>query len=340
MNGLLDMKAVEFLGAGGPEVLHLCERPMPVPGPGDVLVQVRAAGVNRPDVTQRRGFYPPPPGASDIPGLDIAGVVVEVGPNVKGIVAGDAVCALVTGGGYAEYCKAPQEQVLPLPESFSFAEAAALPEIFFTAWNNLVFHGRLGQGERALFQGGTSGVCIAAMQIAKQLFGAHVVATASSEQKRALCLRLGADGAVDYRNDDWPAAAVQANGGEPFDYILDAQAGDYVTRHISIMGYDARLVMLAAHRGATGIADFQQILQRRLVVTGSTLRPRPPAYKKRIADALREQVWPLLAQRKILVPLQLVVPLKRAVEAHRLLDENRQMGKVVLTVGGEHGDAG
>lgn len=329
------MKAIEFIGAGGPEVLHLCERSMPLPAAGEVLVQVRAAGVNRPDVTQRRGLYPPPPGASDIPGLDIAGIVTKVGANVRGIAEGDAVCALVTGGGYAEYCTAPQEQVLPLPDGFSFAEAAALPEIFFTAWNNLVFHGCLARGERTLFQGGTSGVCIAAMQIAKQLFGAHVIATASSEQKRALCLRLGADGAVDYRNDDWPAAAVQANGGKLFDYILDAQAGDYVARHISIMGHDARLVMLAAHRGATGTVDFQQILQRRLVITGSTLRPRPPEYKKRIAEALHEQVWPLLARRRIVVPLQLVVPLERAVEAHRLLDENRQMGKVVLTLGDE-----
>lgn len=330
------MKAIEFIGAGGPEVLHPCERPTPVPGPGDVLVRVEAAGVNRPDVTQRRGLYPPPPGASDIPGLDIAGVVVEVGADVKGIAVGDAVCALVTGGGYAEYCNAPQEQVLPLPDGFSFAEAAALPEIFFTAWNNLVFHGHLAQGEHTLFQGGTSGVCIAAMQIAKQLFGAHVIATASSAEKRALCLALGADGAVDYRDDGWPAAAVRANGGKPFDYILDAQAGDYVARHISIMGYDARLVMLAAHRGATGTIDFQQILQRRLVVTGSTLRPRPPAYKKRIADALRDRVWPLLAQRKIVVPLQLVLPLEEAAEAHRLLDDNRQMGKIVLSLTDGH----
>ena len=234
-------------------------------------------------MTQRRGFYPPPPGASDIPGLDVAGVVVEAASGSAGPAKVEAVCALVTGGGYAEYCAVPVEQVLPLPRGFSFAEAAALPEIFFTAWNNLVFHGRLAPGERTLFQGGTSGVCIAAMQIAKQLFGARVIATASSREKRDLCLQLGADGAIDYRDEDWPAAAMQANGGEPFDYILDAQAGDYVARHMSIMAFDARLVMLAAHRGATGAIDFLEIVRRRLVITGSTIRPRPPAYKKRIA---------------------------------------------------------
>jgi NADPH:quinone reductase len=326
------MKAIEFTGAGGPEVLRLCDRPVPLLEPGEVLVRVKAAGVNRPDVTQRRGLYPPPPGASDIPGLDIAGVVVEMADGVRSLAKGDAVCALVTGGGYAEYCKVPTEQVLPLPEGFSFAEAAALPEVFFTAWNNLVLHGHLAEGERTLFQGGTSGVGIAGMQIAKQLFGARVIATASSAEKRDLCLKLGADAAVDYRDEDWPAAAVRANRGEPFDYILDAQAGDYVARHMSIMAPDARLVMLAAHRGATGTIDFQEILRRRLVITGSTLRPRPPAYKKRIADALLSRVWPLLASRRIVVPLQLVLPLERAAEAHRLLDENRQMGKIVLAL--------
>lgn len=326
------MKAIEFTGAGGPEVLRLCDRPMPSLEAGEVLVRVRAAGVNRPDVTQRRGFYPPPPGASDIPGLDIAGVVVEAANSVRGVAKGDAVCALVTGGGYAEYCKVPIEQVLPLPDGFSFAEAAALPEIFFTAWNNLVLHGHLTEGERTLFQGGASGVGIAAMQLAKQLFDARVIATASSAEKRELCLKLGADGAVDYRDEDWPAAAVRANRGEPFDYILDAQAGDYVAKHISIMAPDARLVMLAAHRGATGTVNFQEILRRRLVITGSTLRPRTPAYKKRIADALLSRVWPLLASRQIVVPLQRVLPLEKAAEAHRLLDENRQMGKIVLAL--------
>lgn len=325
------MRAIEFTGAGGPEVVHLCDRPIPTPGAGEILLKVEAAGVNRPDVTQRRGFYPPPPGASDIPGLDVAGVVVEAAANGAGPAKGEAVCALVTGGGYAEYCVVPVEQVLPLPQGFSFAEAAALPEIFFTAWNNLVFHGRLAPGERTLFQGGTSGVCIAAMQIAKQLFGARVIATASSREKRDLCLRLGADGAIDYRDEGWPAAAMQANGGEPFDYILDAQAGDYVARHISIMAYDARLVMLAAHRGATGSIDFLEIVRRRLVITGSTIRPRPPAYKKKIAEALIERVWPLLGERRIVVPLQEVLPLERAADAHRILDANRQMGKIVLT---------
>ena len=326
------MKAIEFNGVGGPEVLRLVDRTCPVPGPGEVLVAVKAAGVNRPDVTQRRGLYPPPPGASDIPGLDIAGIVVEAAPDVRSPAIGEAVCALVTGGGYAEFCTAPAEQVLPLPDGFSFADGAALPEIFFTAWNNLVLHGRLADGERTLFQGGTSGVGVAAMQIARQLFGARVIATASSAEKRALCLELGADAAVDYRDPEWPQAAMRANGGEPFDYILDAQAGDYVAKHISIMAPDARLVMLAAHRGATGTINFQEILRRRLVITGSTLRPRPPAYKKRIAEALLAHVWPLLASRRIVVPLQRVLPLDEAAEAHRMLDENRQMGKIVLTM--------
>jgi NADPH2:quinone reductase len=326
------MRAIEFTGAGGPDVVRLCDRPMPTPGPGEILLKVEAAGVNRPDVTQRRGFYPPPPGASDIPGLDVAGVVVDEASGIAGPAKGEAVCALVTGGGYAEYCAVPVEQVLPLPKGFSFAEAAALPEIFFTAWNNLVFHGRLAPGERTLFQGGTSGVCIAAMQIAKQLFGARVIATASSREKRDLCLQLGADGAIDYRDEDWPAAAMRANGGEPFDYILDAQAGDYVAKHMSIMATDARLVMLAAHRGATGTIDFLEVLRRRLVITGSTIRPRPPAYKKKIADALLERVWPLLADRSIVVPLQEVLPLERAADAHRILDANKQMGKIVLAL--------
>jgi putative PIG3 family NAD(P)H quinone oxidoreductase len=326
------MRAVEFTGAGGPEVVRVCDRPMPTPAPGEILLKVEAAGVNRPDVTQRRGFYPPPPGASDIPGLDVAGVVVDEATGVAGPAKGESVCALVTGGGYAEYCAVPVEQVLPLPEGFSFAEAAALPEIFFTAWNNLVLHGGLAAGERTLFQGGTSGVCIAAMQIAKQLFGARVIATASSREKRHLCLQLGADGAIDYRDEDWPAAAMRANGGEPFDYILDAQAGDYVAKHMAIMAPDARLVMLAAHRGATGTIDFLEIVRRRLVITGSTIRPRPPAYKKKIANALLERVWPLLAQRSIVVPLQEVLPLERAVDAHRILDANEQMGKIVLTL--------
>jgi len=326
------MRAIEFTGAGGPEVVRLCDRPIPTPGPGEILLKVEAAGVNRPDVTQRRGFYPPPPGASDIPGLDVAGVVVEAASGSAGPAKGEAVCALVTGGGYAEYCAVPVEQILPLPRGFSFTEAAALPEIFFTAWNNLVFHGHLAPGERTLFQGGTSGVCIAAMQIAKQLFGARVIATASRREKRDLCLQLGADGAIDYRDEDWPAAAMQANGGEPFDYILDAQAGDYVARHMSIMAPDARLVMLAAHRGATGAIDFLEIVRRRLVITGSTIRPRPPAYKKRIADALLEHVWPLLGDRRIVVPLQEVLPLERAADAHRILDANQQMGKIVLTL--------
>jgi NADPH2:quinone reductase len=326
------MRTIEFTGAGGPEVIRLCDRPIPTPSPGEILLKVEAAGVNRPDVTQRRGFYPPPPGASDIPGLDVAGVVVDAASGSAGPAKGEAVCALVTGGGYAEYCAVPVEQVLPLPRGFSFAEAAALPEIFFTAWNNLVFHGRLAPGERTLFQGGTSGVCIAAMQIAKQLFGARVIATASSQEKRDLCLRLGADGAIDYRDEDWPAAAMEANGGEPFDYILDAQAGDYVAKHTSIMAPDARLVMLAAHRGATGTIDFLEIVRRRLVITGSTIRPRPPAYKKRIADALLERVWPLLGDRRIVVPLQEVLPLERAADAHRILDANKQMGKIVLTL--------
>jgi len=326
------MRAIEFTGAGGPEVIRLCDRPIPTPGPGEILLKVEAAGVNRPDVTQRRGFYPPPPGASDIPGLDVAGVVVEAASDSAGPAKGEAVCALVTGGGYAEYCAVPVEQVLPLPRGFSFTEAAALPEIFFTAWNNLVFHGHLAPGERTLFQGGTSGVCIAAMQIAKQLFGARVIATASSREKRDLCLQLGADGAIDYRDEDWPAAAMEANGGEPFDYILDAQAGDYVAKHMSIMAPDARLVMLAAHRGAIGTVDFLEIRRRRLVITGSTLRPRPPAHKKRIADALIERVWPLLGDRRIIVPVQEVLPLERAADAHRILDANRQMGKIVLTL--------
>lgn len=327
-----DMEAVEFVGAGGPEVIRVCRRPIPEISSREVLIQVKAAGVNRPDVTQRRGLYPPPPGASDIPGLDIAGTIVEVGSEVTSWKAGESVCALVTGGGYAAFCNAPVEQVLRVPDGYSLEQAAALPEIFFTAWNNLVLHGRLQKGESTLFQGGTSGVGIAGMQIAKQLFEASVVATASSDAKRALCLQLGADAAVDYRLDTWPDDAVAANGGRSFDFILDAQAGDYVAKHISIMANDARLVMLAAHRGAVGEINFQEILRRRLVITGSTIRPRPPAYKATIAEALQRHVWPLLASGRISVPIQEVLPLAQASKAHQMLDENRQMGKIVLRI--------
>ncbi len=326
----MSMIAIEIIQPGGPEMLKPCERPIPQPKTGEVLVKVLAAGVNRPDVTQRRGHYPPPPGASDIPGLDIAGEIVAVGPGVAEWKIGDAVCALVTGGGYAQYCTAPVEQLLPLPSGFSFQQAAALPEVFFTAWNNLVYHGRLSDGESALFQGGSSGVGLAAIQIAKQIFNAHVVATVSSVEKRDLCISLGADAAVDYRSEDWPALAKAANGGRGFDFILDSQAGDYVAKHISIMAEDARLVMLAAHRGEVGEINFREILRRRLVITGSTIRPRPPAYKGRIARDLQRQIWPLLASGAIRMPLQQVLALNQAAEAHEILDGNRQMGKIIL----------
>ena len=325
------MRVVEIVRPGGPEVLRIVERPLPAPGEGEVLVRVVAAGVNRPDIQQRRGLYPPPPTATDIPGLDIAGIVQEVGPGAAEPRPGDAVCALANGGGYADFCVVPAVQCMPVPRGLSFAEAASLPEVFFTAWNNVVWLAGLQHGETLLVHGGTSGVGMAAIQIARTLFGARVLATAGSEQKRAVCHDAGAEAAFDYRGD-WDGAIRRHLSGSGVDVILDGQAGPATRRQVDLLNVDGRLVLIASHQGEFAEVNTRQLVRRRLTVTGSTLRPRPPAYKGRIARALVERVWPLLEDGRIATRIHAAVPFEEVRTAHTILDENRQIGKVVLIV--------
>ncbi|AMM85408.1 NAD(P)H-quinone oxidoreductase [Martelella sp. AD-3] len=326
------MRVVEINGAGGPDVLDIVESPLPAPGAGEVRIRVYAAGVNRPDIQQRRGLYPPPPDASPIPGLDVSGIVDAVGPDVTGLSTGDAVCALANGGGYAEYCVVPALQCMPVPRGLTFIEAASLPEVYFTAWNNVVWLGRLGEGERLLVQGGTSGVGMAAIQIARKLRGAEVFATAGTEEKRSVCLQTGAHHAVSYKGA-WDDELRALTDG--FDLILDAQAGPYTQRQLDLLRPDGRLVFIASHLGETAEVNIRQIVRRRLTLTGSTLRPRPPAYKGRIAAELVRDVWPLLETGEIATRIHRVFAFGDVRSAHRLMDENRQIGKVVLAVDAE-----
>jgi putative PIG3 family NAD(P)H quinone oxidoreductase len=326
------MRVIEIRGKGGPEVLALAQRPVPACGAGEVLVRVAAAGVNRPDVQQRKGLYPPPPGVTDIPGLDVAGVVEAVAPDVAWPRPGDAVCALVAGGGYAEFCLVPALQCMPIPRGFSFAQAATLPEVFFTAWNNVFWLGRIAEGETLLVQGGTSGVGLAAMQMARQLRGATVIATSSSAAKRAVCLDYGAHHVVDYREADWPEQVRALTGGAGVDVILDGQGGDYTPLEMALLAPDGRLVLIASHRAPTAEISTRDIYIRRLTLTGSTLRARPPAYKGRIARELVEQVWPLLEAGRIRTHICGTHRLEDAAAAQAVLDANAQIGKLVLTV--------
>jgi putative PIG3 family NAD(P)H quinone oxidoreductase len=304
---------------------------MPEPAAGEVRIRVAAAAVNRPDIQQRRGLYPPPPGASDLPGLDVAGVVDAVGHDVTGIVPGTPVCALVNGGGYAEYCTVPAAQCMTIPKGFSFEQAASLPEVFFTAWNNVFLLGRLAEGESLLIQGGTSGVGLAAMQMARHLRDARVFATAGTEEKRQVCLDHGCIAAVDYHGD-WSAALRDHVGEAGIDVILDGQAGTYVQQHLDLLAYDGRVVLIASHLGAEGTINFRQLVRRRQTLCGSTLRPQPASYKGRIAQDLMQQVWPLLEDRRIQTLIHKVLPLEDVAEAHDILDRNAQIGKVVLSV--------
>ncbi|MBR0644507.1 NAD(P)H-quinone oxidoreductase [Plastoroseomonas hellenica] len=325
------MRAIEIRGKGGPEVLALADRPVPACGAGEVLVRVAAAGVNRPDVQQRKGLYPPPPGVTDIPGLDIAGIVEAAAPDIAWPRPGDAVCALVSGGGYAEFCAVPAAQCMPIPRSFSFTEAATLPEVFFTAWNNVFWLGRIAEGETLLVQGGTSGVGLAAIQMARALRGATVIATASSAEKRAVCLAYGAHHAVDYREADWPEQ-VRALAGGGVDVILDGQGGDYTPLHMSLLAMDGRLVLIASHRAPKAEISTRDIYIRRLTLTGSTLRSRPAEYKGRIARELVQQVWPLLEDGRIRSHICGIHRLEDAAAAQAVLDANAQIGKLVLIV--------
>lgn len=323
------MQAVEISRAGPPDVLRECTRPVPVLQNGEVLIRVAAAGVNRPDCLQRAGGYPPPPGASDLPGLEVAGTVVAVARGVMRPGVGDRVCALVAGGGYAEYCAAPAVQCLPVPAALSCVEAAAIPETYFTVWTNVFERGRLQRGESLLVHGGASGIGTTAIQLGVA-FGARVFATAGSDEKCALCFRLGAELAVNYRTHkflDVLQAATQKRG---VDVILDMVGGSYLPDNLRLLREDGRLVWIAALGGAKGEVNIGQVFLKRLTLTGSTLRNRPPAEKGRIARALHEAVWPLLEQRAVLPVIQQVLPLSAAVEAHRLLEANEAMGKVVL----------
>lgn len=324
------MKVIEITRPGGPEVLQIAERPRPAPGDGEILIRVEAAGVNRPDVQQRRGLYPPPPDASDIPGLDVAGRVEALGPGVTSFAPGDRVCALVNGGGYAEYCTVSALQAMPYPEGFTSVQAASLPEVFFTAWNTMIWLGRLGEGETLLIQGGTSGVGLAAMQIARALRGARVFVTAGNAEKRAFCREFGAEGAVDYHDADWPAQIRALAGERGVDLVLDGQAGPYTQQQLDLLNPDGRVVLLASHLGEFAEVNVRAIVRRRLTLTGATLRPRSAEYKGRIASSLVREVWPLLASGAIKTHICKVFAWSDVRAAHAFMDANEQIGKVVL----------
>ncbi|MGI6244179.1 MAG: NAD(P)H-quinone oxidoreductase [Pseudochelatococcus sp.] len=318
---------------GGPEVLRPEIRPVPLPGAGQVLVRVHAAGVNRPDVAQRQGHYPPPPGASDIPGLEIAGEVVAVGESVAAPAPGSRVTALVTGGGYAEYCLADAELALPIPDGLDFVAAAAVPETFFTVWSNVFDRGALRPGETLLVHGGTSGIGTTAIQLGKA-FGARVLTTAGSAEKCAACRQLGADVAVNYRDEDFVAAVKTATGGRGADVILDMVGGSYIPRNYQAAAQDGRIVQIAFLQGSKVEIDFMRLMLKRLTHTGATLRSRPVSEKAPIARALREYVWPLLAAGRCLPVIHATFPLAEAAQAHALMESSAHIGKIVLRVAG------
>jgi NADPH2:quinone reductase len=327
------MRAIEITSYGAPEVLQPGERPDPVAGAGEVLVRVRASGVNRPDVLQRTGNYPVPPGASDIPGLEVSGVIESGDADAlreAGLQIGDRVCALVAGGGYAELCVAPIAQCLPVPTGLTDEEAASLPETFFTVWSNVFDRARLQPGETLLVQGGSSGIGVTAIQIAKAL-GARVIVTAGSDDKCAACVALGADHAINYKTTDFAEAALQLSGGKGVDVILDMVAGAYVPREISCLAEDGRLVIIAVQGGTKSEINAGLVLRRRLTITGSTLRPRPVAFKAAIARSLRQHVWPLIEAGQIKPVIHSAFPAAEAAKAHVLMESNQHVGKIVLT---------
>ena len=327
------MKVIEISQTGGPDVLHLAERPTPIAGVGELLIRVSASGVNRPDVLQRMGLYPVPPGASDIPGLEVAGVI-EQGDALElaaaGLHLGDRVCALVTGGGYAQWCVAPIAQCLPVPHGMSDVQAASLPETFFTVWSNLMDRGRLSAGEIVLIQGGTSGIGVAAIQLAKAM-GARVFATAGSDEKCAACLALGADAAINYKTHDFQTEVARLTDGQGVDVILDMVAGSYVAKEVQSLREDGRLVIIAVQGGVKSEFNAGLVLRRRLTVTGSTLRARPVAFKAAIAQACLKTVWPLVASGQIKPVIHSVFAAKDAAKAHTLMESNQHIGKIVLT---------
>jgi NADPH2:quinone reductase len=327
------MTYVRANGAGNPEVLGLATGPVPSPKPDEVLIRVQAAGINRPDIAQRQGSYPPPPGASPILGLEVAGEVASVGDQVTTLSAGDQVCALTNGGGYAEYCTAPATQCLPWPTGYDAIRAGALPETSFTVWANLFQLGQLTKGQTALVHGGTSGIGVTAIQFAHE-FGARIFATAGSDEKCAACLKLGADAAINYRTQDFAAEVKTLTEGRGVNVVLDMVGGPYMARNIRSLGMDGRLVLIAFLQGSkVQDFDFVQVMVRRLTITGSTMRPRTTAQKAAIAAELREKVWPALDAGRCPPVIHATFPLAQAAEAHRLMESSQHIGKIMLSVG-------
>ncbi|MFT5439964.1 MAG: NADPH2:quinone reductase [Alphaproteobacteria bacterium] len=327
----VEMTAIEIVEPGGPDVLQPTRRTVPTPEDHEVLIKVAAAGVNRPDVMQRKGQYPPPKGASDIPGLEIAGTIVAVGTGVSDWREGDQVCALVTGGGYAEYCVAPAAQCLVIPHGLSNIEAAAVPETFFTVWDNVFTRGQLKEGETLLVHGGSSGIGTTAIQLACAR-GAEVIVTAGTAEKCAACEALGAKRAINYRDEDFVEIVKEVTGGKGVDVVLDMVGGDYTIRNLNALGQGGRLVQIAVQNGTKAEIALHLIMIKQLVLTGSTLRARPIAAKAEIADALREHAWPLIAQGKVKPLIHKTFSLDDASKAHALMDTSAHIGKIVLTV--------
>lgn len=325
------MQAVEISRPGGPEVLRPAMRPVPAPGAGEVVIQVHTAGVNRPDCLQRAGSYSPPPGASDLPGLEVSGTIAAIGPGVDQWAVGDAVCALTPGGGYAQFCATPAAHCLPVPAGLDLAQAASLPETFFTVWINVFERAALQPGETLLVQGGASGIGVTAIQMARA-FGNRVFVTAGSPEKCAACEKLGAERAINYRTEDFVAIAKALTGGKGVDVILDMVGGDYVPRELKVLATDGRLSIIAFLGGTKASLDMGDILYRRLTITGSTLRPRNIEYKARIARALRERVWPLVESGKIAPVIHATFPLERAADAHAMMESGAHIGKLLLRV--------
>ena len=325
------MRAIEITQPGPPRVLQLCERPMPELKPGEVLIKVHAAGINRPDVLQRLGHYPVPPGASDLPGLEVAGEIVDGDLDGSQFQKGSMVCALVQGGGYAEYCAAPLQQCLPIPAGLSPLEAASLPETFFTVWSNVFDRAHLSDGETLLVQGGTSGIGVTAIQVATAL-GHRVFATAGSDEKCRACEELGAERGINYRTEDFVEVVMELTDGKGVDVILDMVAGDYVTREVRCLADDGRIAIIALLGGAKATVDLGQVLRRRLTISGSTLRPRPVTFKAAIAWRLQEKVWPLIEAGKIRPVIFKTFPLEQAAQAHELMESSTHVGKIVLQV--------
>jgi len=326
------MRAIEITAPGKPDVLKPCERPQPVPVAGELLIAVQASGVNRPDVLQRKGLYPVPPGVSDLPGLEVAGRVAGGSAEdlaSAGLALGGAVCALVAGGGYAEFCVAPVGQCLPVPAGLTAIEAASLPETFFTVWQNVFHIAGLQPGETLLVQGGSSGIGVAAIQMAKAL-GSRVIVTAGSDEKCAACVALGADHAINYRTQDFAAETNRVTAGRGADVVLDMVAGDYIAREVECMADDGRLAVIAMQGGVKSGFDAGLLLRKRLAITGSTLRPRSVAYKTALAVALRDRVWPLIESGRIRPVIHRVFEAAQAAEAHALMESSTHVGKIVL----------